>query len=112
MHHSYNCLNESNIMIRGGAVYIMTNQWNTTLYTGVTSDLRKRNFQHKNKIFKGNFSSKYNLSKLVYFESFHNIEDAIVREKQIKSGSRAKKIALVEKLNPQWIDLGEEVDSW
>ena len=99
-------------MIRGGAVYIMTNKWNSTLYTGVTSDLRKRNYQHKNKSYKESFSAKFNLSKLVYFEGYHNIEEAIAREKQIKAGTRAKKIALIEKLNPEWKDLGPEVDSW
>lgn len=99
-------------MIRGGAVYIMTNQWNSTLYTGVTADLRKRNYQHKNKIKEKSFSAKYNLYKLVYFEAFHNIEEAIAREKQIKAGSRAKKIMLIENMNPKWMDLGEEVDSW
>lgn len=99
-------------MIRGGAVYIMTNQWNSTLYTGVTADLRRRNYQHKNKINEKSFSAKYNLFKLVYFEIFHRIEDAIAREKQIKGGSRAKKIILIEKQNPEWKDLGEEVDAW
>ena len=99
-------------MIKGGAVYIMTNQWNSTLYTGVTSDLRKRNYQHKNKFYKESFSAKFNLSKLVYFEGYHSIEEAIAREKQIKAGTRAKKIALIEKMNPEWKDLGEEVDSW
>jgi putative endonuclease len=99
-------------MIRGGAVYIMTNQWKSTLYTGVTADLRKRNYQHKNKANVKSFSAKYNLSKLVYFEVFHNIEEAIAREKQIKSGSRSKKITLIEKMNPEWDDLGMEVDSW
>jgi putative endonuclease len=99
-------------MIKGGAVYIMTNQWKSTLYTGVTADLRKRNYQHKNKTSTKSFSAKYNLSKLVYFEVFHNIEEAIAKEKQIKSGSRSKKIALIEEMNPEWNDLGIEVDSW
>jgi putative endonuclease len=99
-------------MIKGGAVYIMTNQWNSTLYTGVTADLRRRNYQHKNKVSEQSFTAKYNLSKLVYFEVFHDIEEAIGREKQIKAGSRAKKIALIEKMNPEWKDLGVEVDAW
>jgi putative endonuclease len=81
-------------MKRGGAVYIMTHQWHSTLYTGVTSDLTKRMYQHKSKMYKGSFTAKYNLTKLVYFEVFHSIEDAIAREKQIKSGSRATKIEI------------------
>ena len=92
-------------MKRGGAVYIMTNQWNTTLYTGVTSDLPKRIYQHKNKIYNESFSARFNLTKIVYFEAFHSIEEAIHREKQIKAGSRSKKIALVNKINPEWKDL-------
>jgi putative endonuclease len=92
-------------MKRGGAIYIMTNQWNSTLYTGVTSDLLKRMYQHRTKSYAGSFTAKYNLSKLVYFEVFHRIEEAIAREKQIKAGSRAKKIALIEMLNPEWKDL-------
>lgn len=97
-------------MKRGGAVYIMTNQWHSTLYTGVTSDLTKRMYQHKNKMYKGSFTAKYNLTKLVYFEIFHRIEDAIAREKQIKSGSRAKKLKLVNSLNPEWNDLESTIE--
>jgi putative endonuclease len=92
-------------MKRGGAVYIITNQWNSTLYTGVSSDIVKRIYQHKYKMHKGSFSAKYNLTKLVYFEVFHSIEEAIAREKQIKAGSRAKKIKLIESINPEWKDL-------
>ena len=99
-------------MIRGGAIYIMTNQWNTTLYTGVTANLKIRNYQHKEKTNIKSFSARYNLSKLVYYEGFHSIEEAIAREKQIKGGSRAKKIALIERMNPEWKDLGPEVDLW
>jgi putative endonuclease len=61
---------------------------------------------------KRSFSARYNLSKLVYYEVFHNIEEAIAREKQIKGGSRAKKIALIEKMNPEWKDFSNEVDNW
>ncbi len=78
-------------MKRGGAVYIMTNQWKSTLYTGVTSDLLKRMYQHKNKSYVGSFTSRYNLTKLVYYEVFHNIEEAIAREKQIKQVPERKK---------------------
>jgi len=72
------------------AVYILANKANTTLYTGVTSELKTRVFQHKNKTNKGH-SEKYNCSKLVYYEQFQWIDDAIAREKQIKAGSRQKK---------------------
>ena len=99
-------------MIRGGAVYIMTNQWHSTLYTGVTADLKRRNYQHLNKVKEKSFTAKYNLSKLVYYEVFHNIKEAIAREKQIKAGSRLKKIALIEAMNPEWKDFSIEVDSW
>jgi putative endonuclease len=74
--------------------------------------LRKRNYQHKNKANVKSFSAKYNLTKLVYFEVFHNIEEAIAREKQIKSGSRSKKNCFNRKMNPEWDDLGMQVDAW
>ena len=89
-------------------VYIMTNKGNTVLYTGVTNDLIKRVYEHRNKITKG-FTSKYNAGKLVYFETYDDPINAIRREKQIKAGSRAKKINLVEKANPEWKDLYEEL---
>ena len=89
-------------------VYIMTNKWNTTLYTGVTNNLAKRAWDHKQKLVKG-FTSKYNLNKLVYYEIFTNIEEAIAREKQIKGGSRKKKIELIEKDNPEWRDLSDDL---
>ncbi len=87
-------------------VYIMTNKYNTVLYTGVTNDMVKRVYEHKNKIVKG-FTAKYNINKLVYFEHTTDVGAAIAREKQIKAGSRAKKIALIESMNPQWKDLSE-----
>jgi putative endonuclease len=99
-------------MKKGGCVYIMTNKYNTVVYTGVTSDLYKRVHQHKNKTFKDSFTSKYELTKLVYYEGFHNIEEAIVREKQIKSGPRKKKNELIKKMNPEWKDLFEDVKHW
>ncbi len=89
-------------------VYIMTNKWNTTLYTGVTNSLSKRVWDHKQKSVKG-FTSKYNLNKLVHYEIFTNIEEAIAREKQIKGGSRKKKIELIEKDNPEWKDLSDDL---
>jgi putative endonuclease len=87
-------------MQKGGYIYILTNKNNTVLYVGVTSDLEKRIWQHRNGIFKNAFTAKYNVHKLVYFEEFDSIESAIAREKQIKSGSRQKKIDLINNENP------------
>jgi len=87
-------------------VYIMTNMGNTVLYTGVTNDLRKRIAKHRNKTG-SKFTSKYNITKLVYYEDFIRIQDAIAAEKRIKAGSRAKKVKLIESINPQWKDLYE-----
>lgn len=97
---------------KGGFIYILTNKNNTTLYTGVTSDLTSRLMQHIDKTHPHSFSAKYNLIKLIYYEVFRSIGSAIDREKQIKAGSRIKKIELVESLNPNWDDLGEEVLEW
>ncbi len=91
-------------MNKQGYVYILTNQRNTVLYTGVTSKLQKRIYEHKTKQVKG-FTSKYNCDKLVWFEQTDDISAAIAREKQIKAGSRKKKIALIETVNPTWDDL-------
>ena len=91
--------------MKPGFIYILTNKNNTTLYTGVTANLLQRLEQHQNKINKTSFTARYNLNKLVYYEAFQMIGDAIAREKQIKAGSRAKKIALVESINPNWEDL-------
>jgi len=99
-------------MERGGAIYIMTNKNKTTLYVGVTSNLVKRIYEHKNHIYKKAFTSKYNLTEFVYYESFHSIEEAIIREKQLKSGSRKKKEDLINKQNPEWNDLYNEVLNW
>ncbi len=85
-------------------VYIMTNQNNTVIYTGVTNNLERRIAEHKDK--KGSsFTSRYNVNKLVFSERFDRITDAIAAEKKIKSGSRAKKIKLIETMNPEWDDL-------
>ena len=86
------------------AVYFMANRPNGTLYTGVTSDLPKRIWQHKNGISKG-FCNKYNLTRLVYFELYEDMYEAISREKQIKAGSRKAKIKLINRFNPEWKDL-------
>lgn len=89
-------------------VYIMTNKYNTTIYIGVTSYLKKRIFEHKNKIVKS-FSSKYNISKLVYYEFFEDMVSAINREKQLKAGSRIKKCLLIDSFNPNWEDLYDNI---
>jgi putative endonuclease len=89
-------------------VYIMTNHNNTVLYTGITSDLKKRIYEHKHKLIEG-FTTRYNIDKLVYFEIFSDSYHAISREKQIKSGSRKKKILLIESVNPDWKDLSDEI---
>ena len=86
-------------------VYIMTNR-SKTLYTGVTNDLTRRVYEHKNKMIDG-FTKKYNITKLVYFEETNDILSAITREKQIKGWLRSKKIALIESVNPKWEDLSE-----
>jgi len=95
-------------MERQPAVYILTNKLNGTLYTGVTSNLQGRIWQHKNKMTKG-FSAKYNLTMLVYYELYGDICGAISREKQIKAGPRKAKVRLVEAANPEWRDLYAEI---
>ncbi|HSX25282.1 MAG TPA: GIY-YIG nuclease family protein [Candidatus Andersenbacteria bacterium] len=90
------------------SIYILTNDKNTILYIGVTSNLVKRIWEHKNHIFKG-FTQKYNVHKLVYYETFERIEEAIIREKQLKGGSRKKKEKLINECNPEWKDLYENI---
>lgn len=90
------------------AVYILTNFTKNVLYTGVTSDLIGRIEEHKSKKFDG-FTKRYNATLLVYYEIFSDIRDAIAREKQIKAGSRKKKVELVNSTNPGWIDLYNEL---
>jgi putative endonuclease len=90
------------------AVYIMTNQWNTVFYIGVTSNLPKRVWEHKNKVVEG-FSKKYNLNKLVYYEVYSHPYEAIDREKKMKSLKRNKKIQLITAFNPEWEDLYEKL---
>ena len=85
-------------------VYIMTNRKNTVLYTGVTNNLIRRIYEHKEKLVDG-FAEKYNIAKLVYYEVFEDVENAIYREKQIKAGSRQKKIDLINRMNGGWRDL-------
>ena len=87
-------------------VYILTNRSNKVLYTGVTNNLEARLYQHRNDLTPG-FASKYRCHKLVYYETFPDVRDAIQREKQIKKGPRARKVSLIEQLNPKWLDLAK-----
>ena len=89
-------------------VYIMTNKFNTVLYTGFTNDLARRVYEHKNHFVEG-FTKKYRVDKLVYYEVFDDPDNAISREKQIKAGSRKKKVELIDGFNKEWKDLYEEI---
>ena len=95
-------------MQKQGFVYILFSKPNGTLYVGVTSDLIKRVYEHKQKIAKG-FTQKYNVDKLGYYEICESMESAIMREKQLKAGKRQTKIDLIQKQNPQWEDLYESL---
>ena len=88
-------------------VYILSNWNNKVLYTGMTNNLERRLYEHKHHLVKG-FTSKYNVGKLVYFDCTEDVKQAIEREKQIKGWIRAKKIALIEQMNPGWRDLSED----
>ncbi|MBO7630025.1 MAG: GIY-YIG nuclease family protein [Bacteroidales bacterium] len=88
-----------------GYIYILFNHRNGTLYTGVTSLLKRRVYEHKTKFHPDSFTAKYSVDKLGYYEEYASIIDAIAREKQLKGGSRAAKIALIEGMNPNWEDL-------
>ena len=90
------------------AIYILTNKYNRVLYTGFTNDLYRRVSEHKNKLVKS-FTSRYNVDKLVYYEIYADAESAIYRERQIKAGSRQKKIDLINSINPEWKDLFESL---
>ena len=87
-------------------VYILTNKRNTVLYTGITNNLIRRTYEHKTKALKG-FTHKYNVDRLIYYECFYDVKEAILREKQIKAGSRQRKVDLINHLNPEWDDLYE-----
>jgi putative endonuclease len=89
-------------------VYIMANETNTVTYTGVTNDLLNRVNQPKSKLVKG-FTSRYNINKLVHFETGEDIDGAITREKQIKTWPRSKKVALIDSMNPDWRDLYSDI---
>ena len=86
------------------AVYILTNKYNRVLYTGFTNELCRRVYEHKNKVVKS-FTSRYNVSKLVYYEIYADAESAMYRERQIKAGSRQRKLDLINTMNPNWDDL-------
>lgn len=90
-------------------VYIMTNKYNTVLYTGVTNDLVRRVGEHREKVIPG-FTSRYNVTKLVYYEMYDDVKAAIAREKQIKGGSRQKKVDLINGMNSEWADLYEDME--
>ena len=92
-------------------IYILTNRTNKLVYIGVINDLRRRIYEHKNKLFPG-FTRKYNLNKLVYFERYQNIDEAILREKRLKKWKRSWKDDLINKANPDWKDLYSEVLNW
>jgi len=94
-----------------GWFYIITNTHNTVLYCGATNDLHRRIQEHRAGLYPKSFSLRYNIVKLVYFEIFTLVADAFAREKQVKAGSRKKKIALIEGVNPAWNDLFELLDS-
>ena len=95
--------------MKSGFVYILTNKNNTTLYVGVTSNLPERILQHRTKRYPKSFTARYGLYKLVYWESFSSIAKAIEREKQLKAGSRQKKIDLINGSNPEWVDLYDRI---
>lgn len=89
-------------------VYLLTNKNNKVIYCGVTNNLVRRVYEHKNKLIEG-FTKKYNVNKLVYYEIFRNVEEAILREKEIKGWIRKKKDALVLRMNPGWEDLYDSI---
>ena len=86
-------------------VYILTNKYGTVLYTGVTNDLIRRVYEHKNHLDKNSFTARYKVTKLVYFEQTTDVRAALEREKQIKSWSRDRKTSLIFEMNPRWVDL-------
>lgn len=89
--------------------YIATNKNNTVLYTGVTNNLVRRMEEHKRKAYPKSFTARYNIEKLVWYENYTDIGEAIAREKQLKAGSRKKKIQLIVELNPEWKDLYDDI---
>ena len=96
-------------MKKGGYVYMMTNKYKTTLYIGVTSDLRSRVLQHRQHYYPESFTAKYNLNYCIYYERFSTILEAIKREKELKKWRREKKNDLIKLTNPAWNDLWAEI---
>jgi putative endonuclease len=90
-------------------VYILANSRNTVLYVGITNDLARRIWQHKNKVAPKSFTAHYNIEKLVYYEIFEDAYEAISREKQLKAGSRQKKLNLINNMNHEWNDLSPDL---
>lgn len=90
-------------------VYILTNDNNTVLYVGITNNLQRRMEEHKLKMNSKSFTARYSIGKLIWYEDYDDVVEAIAREKQIKAGSRVKKINLVNKMNPEWRDLTDEL---
>ena len=90
-------------------VYLLTNEKGNVIYTGVTNDLLRRVYEHKNHLDKGSFTAQYNIEKLVYYETTNDVESAIAREKQIKGWNRKRKNKLVERKNPDWKDLYDDL---
>ena len=99
-------------MQRGGVVYIMTNENNSVLYTGVTSNIVRRVYEHRTHAIPNSFTHKYNCTKLVWHKGFIFIEEAIAEEKRLKGGSRKQKINLINSSNPKWKDLWTEIKEW
>jgi putative endonuclease len=97
---------------KGGYIYILTCKNHKVLYVGVTSQLRNRICEHKSGKYPNSFSSRYKLEILVYFETFFTIEEAIQREKQLKAGSRKKKLELIDDFNPKWLDLYDTIEDY
>jgi putative endonuclease len=97
-------------MQKGGSVYIMSSPNKATLYVGVTSDLVKRVWEHRNKHYPNGFTARYNCVILVYHSGYFSIEEAIAEEKRLKAGSRKQKEMLIDSMNPEWNDLWEQIE--
>lgn len=99
-------------MERGGCVYIMSNQYRTTLYIGVSSNLPARIWEHVNHAYPKSFTARFKLHHCVYYESFFSIEESIAKEKELKGWKRERKNVLINSMNPTWQDLSEEIINW
>lgn len=99
-------------MRKSGTVYIMSSQNKRVLYTGMTSDLKGRVWEHRNKKYSKSFTARYNCICLVYYKRYHNIAEAVAEEKRLKGGSRMQKENLINSINPDWRDFWDEVQDW